>query len=139
MDGVVRSYCVRSLGDTLHAREFPPILFTERPLHVRVPVSGALFLVPDHPWSSIVLSTIGNRIVVHHDGLFDLNLHTQVAGVRIISVLRTVELGPHGMGDISRSGELMSDDNPLASTLLSGIYKCEGQMINRQLIVFSIP
>ena len=117
--GVVWSYCVRDLGHTLHAREFPLGLFHGRSLHV--PVSGTPFPVPNYPRSSIVLPTVDDRIIVHHNGLFNLNLHTQVASARLGFILPAVELCPHGVRDVARGGELMTDDDPLMSTLLSGV------------------
>ena len=117
--GDKRSDCVCGLDHTPHTREFPLGLFHGRSLHV--PVSSTPFPVPDYPWSSIVLPTVDDRIIVHHNSLFDLNLHTQVTSARIGFILPAVKLCPHGVRDVARSGELMADDDPLMSTLLSGV------------------
>ena len=107
-------YCIRGPCGALHARELPPVLLQGRALSVY----SALLLVPDRPWFPIILSTVYDRIVVHHNGLFDLNLDIQITIFRLAltPTLPTAELGPHGVSDVSRS--MM----PL-STLLSGI--CE--------------
>ena len=88
IDSAVWSYCVRGLGGALHTREFPSVLFSRRPL--AIPFSSVLCPVPDHPWISVVFSTI---IVIDHNGLFDLDLHVQFTGRRHLNtVLATVEL-----------------------------------------------
>ena len=116
------SYCVCGLGSAPHARELPLVLFHGQPLDV--PSGSAIFPVPDHPRLSVVLSAV---IIIDHNGLFDLDLDVQITGRRRIgTVLGRVELGPHGVGDVARSGDLVSDDNSPLSTLLSGL--CESKM-----------
>lgn len=72
IDIVLWSYRVRGLGDIFYAREFPLVLFHGW----FILVDSALFLVPDHPRFSVVLSSIDRiAIVVDHNRLFDLDLH----------------------------------------------------------------
>ena len=119
IDSAVWSYCVRGLGDALHTREFPLVLFSGRALAISF--GSVLLPVPDHPWISVVFSTI---IIIDHNGLLDLDLHVQFTSRRRLdTVLASVELGPHGVGDVARGGDLVSDHDSAMRTLLSGFCK----------------
>jgi hypothetical protein len=111
LGSVVWSYRLCRLGRALHARELPLVPFPRRPLAVLF--SGrALFPVPDHM----------RLAVVDHNGLFDLDLHVDIARrPRIKPVFSRVELGPHGVGDVARGGDLVRDDDSPLSTVLGGL------------------
>lgn len=135
LGSVVWSYCVRRLRGALHARELPLVSFRRRPLAVLF--RGILFPVPDHPRLTVVLPS---TVVVDHNGLFDLDLHVEIAGgPRIEPVFSGVELGPHGVGDVARGGKLVSDDDSPLSAILGGLCKERGKTNNHRSTGVSVP